>query len=71
MYMNVYECICMYIAVSSIHALHQQPGSLYMYVYVCICMYMYVYDVFACILYVYACISLNRTLRHGNRCHDP
>ena len=49
MYMHVYACICMYIAVSNIHALHQQPGSLYMYVYVCICMYTYVYDVFACI----------------------
>ena len=71
MYMKEYACICMYIAVSNIHALNQQPGSSYMYVYVCICMYTYVYDVFACIVYVYACISSNCTLGHGNRCQDP
>ena len=42
-----------------------------MYVYVCICMYTYEYDVYACILYVYACISLNGTLGPWTREQMP
>ncbi len=44
------------------------------YVYVCICMfilYVYVYDVYASIVFIYARISWNETLRHGNQRHVP
>ena len=38
----------------------------YMNVYVSICMYVYVYDVYACILHVYACIFSYDPLKHGS-----
>ena len=44
----------------------------FQFVYVCICtyiMYLYVYEVYARIVFVYACISCNHTSRHGKRCH--
>jgi hypothetical protein len=71
MYMHVYHVyasICMYVAAS---ILDPWPNCLqvrictYMYVFDCICMYMSYMHV--CVL-VYACISWNDTLRHGNRC---
>ena len=46
-------------------------ASLYMHVYVRIWWYLYVYDVYACIGFVCACIFWNDTLRHWNRCHVP
>ncbi len=44
------------------------------FVYVCTCTYwwyLYVFDVYARIVLVYACISWNHTSRHGKRCHVP
>ncbi len=46
----------------------------FQFVYVCICTYikyLYVYEVYARIVFVYACISCNHTSRHGKRCHVP
>ncbi len=80
MYMYVYACICMYIAAStSDRCTTCLPVRICMYmsvyhVYVCICpyiMYLYVYEVYARIVFVYACISCNHTSRHWKRCHVP
>ncbi len=46
----------------------------FQFVYVCMCtyiMYLYVYEVYARIMLVFACISCNHTSRHGKRCHVP
>ena len=71
MYMHVYACICMYVAASILDlwtTCLQVLICTYMYVYDCICMHMSYMQV--CV-FVYACISWNDTLRHGNRCHVP